>query len=125
MPSPHSTGKIPNGPLVYNRGSSPGNGGGYHDPNMRPILYHQVPLHPTPMPSFRPMLHNPDRRSSDTSSEISMSARNANTSAVVREALIPHGNLEEYRQDVKKSNDPIKQFGFAKQLILVAEGLIQ
>lgn len=38
------------------------------------------------------------------------------------EILIPHENLEAYRQEVKKSNDPVKQFEFAKQLILVAEG---
>jgi hypothetical protein len=50
----------------------------------------------------------------------SVSIRSSTTTASIS---IPHENLEAYRQEVKKSKDPIQQFEFAKQLILVAEGI--
>ena len=64
----------------------------------------------------RPQNHS--RNQDDTASVYSTNSNN------VREVLIPHENLEQYRQDVKKSNDPAQQFAFAKQLILVAEGIL-
>ena len=49
-----------------------------------------------------------------------ISIRSGGTSAT--SATIPHENLEAYRTEIKKSKDPVKQFEFSKQLVLVAEG---
>ena len=48
----------------------------------------------------------------------------AASSAPSASATIPHENLEAYRMEVKASKDPIKQFEFAKQLVIVAEGML-
>jgi hypothetical protein len=95
----------PTQPVQYNYAQSVQ----HQPPNTSPIVMPNVPV------------GQPTRRGSDAS--INSTILTHGNSTIVREALIPHENLESYRQEVKKSNDPIKQFQFAKQLILVAEGI--
>ncbi|KAJ3331052.1 hypothetical protein HDU91_003426, partial [Kappamyces sp. JEL0680] len=86
---------------------------GPYGPTSRPMMA------PQPYRPFVPVSSGPGPDSDTVSLH---STTTTTTSVRVRETLIPHENLEAYRQEVKKSKDPIKQFDFAKQLILVAEG---
>lgn len=82
-------------------------------------------LYPAGEQRYRPFV--PVKSAMQDSSDTASIHSNATTSMTdssrqIKDALIPHENLEAYRQTVKKSKDPKQQFAFAKQLIIVAEG---
>ncbi|KAI8916194.1 hypothetical protein EDD86DRAFT_197936 [Gorgonomyces haynaldii] len=61
------------------------------------------------------------RKDADNVSIQSSATNQTVNTAQVKEVLMPYTDLEEYRQHVKKSDDPKMQLDFAKQLIAVAE----
>ncbi|KAI8902119.1 hypothetical protein BC833DRAFT_613964 [Globomyces pollinis-pini] len=72
-----------------------------------------------PSTNYYPAMSTNANRDADT-----VSVRSAATAMTSQSTLVvPVENLEQYRQQVKNSHDPVMQFDFAKRLIEVAEGL--
>ncbi|KAJ3310803.1 hypothetical protein HDV04_004668 [Boothiomyces sp. JEL0838] len=122
--------EVTHAPITYSNQNypPPGHGQYVRPPMPYPPMHYNQPHYNTG-PNYRPPMNygNPTGfvpvRSNLARDFDNMSLHSVATNATGQTALrpLPSESLESYRQQVKKSNDPVMQFDFAKHLISVAE----